>query len=88
MDDIRVLQYYEDIITLANRPEDKRQLLAGLADISEPSALKNIIRMMDDTEVEYEAFLAIMKIASADNFTSKEIALVLLESAAVPVISL
>ena len=78
IEDLRALQYYAEIVPLAHRAEEKRQILAGLSDLSDPKALTYIVTLMKDKEIENEAFLAAMKIAISEKMTSKDMAFALL----------
>ncbi len=59
------VQAYQDAIELAERPDEKRQALGGLANVSSTGALKVAASYLDNADVKQEAFLAYEKIAES-----------------------
>jgi len=85
MGDQRALLYYQDILKVAARPEEKRQILAGLAEIKTVSSLKLISIFLDDPAVNHEAFLAALTVSSIEpdkkqHLSREEIVISLVES--------
>jgi hypothetical protein len=52
-----------EALKLANRAEDKRQIIAVLAESRDPAALPLIAPLLDDTNLVEEACVAALKIA-------------------------
>jgi len=59
------VQLLKSACDIAKRPEDKRRVLSGLAEVSDPGALKLVAVLLEDTEVQKEAAQAAIKIAEA-----------------------
>jgi len=69
----------------AERAEEKRQILAGLAKVETASSLKLILAQLNDEQINYEAFLSALQIAKIDddqneNLQPQEIAQTLINS--------
>ncbi|MFO8012944.1 MAG: HEAT repeat domain-containing protein [Phycisphaerae bacterium] len=60
-----VLQPYKDLMALSERPEDKKLVLAGLADVPHPEALRMAVDSLDNKAVQGEAAMAAVKIGEA-----------------------
>lgn len=56
---------YKDAIGVSERPDEKRQALAGLAEIGSVDSLKIAQDLLDDADVKSEAYLAYERIAEA-----------------------
>ena len=61
----RRLAALRDLYESASRPDQKRLVLAGLADIPDPDALRLVETALADNDVQAEASLAAIKIATA-----------------------
>jgi len=59
------MKAYKDLMAAADRPEDKKLVLGGLAGVSHPDALQMAIACLDDEAVRAEAALATLKIGQA-----------------------
>jgi len=59
------LRAYRDLMALSQRPEDKKLVLAGLADVAHPDALRMAIDCLDEKAVRAEAATAAIKIGEA-----------------------
>jgi HEAT repeat protein len=59
------LQAYSQAMDLAGRPDEKRLVLAGLADVPGVDALRMAEAYLDNAELKREAFLAYEKIAES-----------------------
>jgi len=60
-----VLRAYKDLMALSDRPEDKKLVLAGLADVPHPEALQMAVDCLDNQAVRGEAAVAAVKIGEA-----------------------
>jgi len=85
MGDQRALSYYKEIMNVVARPEERRQILAGLAEIRTASSLTLISSFLHDPEINQEAFLAALKVSSksegeVDYLRREEIVISLIES--------
>ena len=58
------LTIHEELMKAAQRPEDRKLVLAGLADVADPAALKMVEPCLEDPEIKVEAERAMLKIAS------------------------
>lgn len=58
-------QAYKEAIAMAERPDEKRQALAGLADVSGVASLKIVEPFLDDPDVKREAYVAYERIAES-----------------------
>lgn len=56
------VQIYRDALGLAQRPDEKRLILAGLADVSDPNALKLVSSYLTNNDLKEEAAAAAVKI--------------------------
>jgi len=63
--DEQKVQGYADALSLAKRPDEKRLVIAGLADMATPAALKLLAPMLDDSTLQAEAAVAAVKMARA-----------------------
>jgi len=59
------LAAYKDLMALSERPEDKKLILAGLADVPHPEALAMAVDCLDRQGVRGEAAVAVLKIGRA-----------------------
>jgi len=59
------LQAYRDLLALSARPEDKKRVLAGLAEVPHPQALRMAVDCLDEKAVRAEAAVAAVKIGQA-----------------------
>ena len=59
------IQALKDAIAMAERPDEKRQALGGLAGIGSVDSLKVVEPFLDDADVKNEAYLAYERIAEA-----------------------
>ena len=59
------MKAYKDLMAAADRPEDKKLILGGLAGVSHPDALRMATACLDDEAVRAEAALATLKIGQA-----------------------
>ncbi|MEA3367393.1 MAG: hypothetical protein U9R68_04695, partial [Planctomycetota bacterium] len=66
------LRAYRDLMALAKRPEDKKLVLAGLADVAHPDALRMATDCLDEKAVRAEAAMAALKIGEAVMGTAPE----------------
>ncbi len=85
MGEQRALLYYKEIMNAAARPEEKRQVLAGLAEIRTVSSLRLITSVLDDSNVNHEAFFAALTVSSQaeeknTHLSRDEIVIALVES--------
>ncbi len=85
MGEQRALLYYKEIMNAATRPEEKRQVLAGLAEIKTVSSLRLITSVLDDSNINHEAFLAALAVSSQpeekiEHLSRDEIVIALVES--------
>ncbi len=85
MGEQRALLYYKEIMNAAARPEEKRQVLAGLAEIKTVSSLRLITSVLDDSNINHEAFLAALAVSSQteekiEHLSRDEIVIALVES--------
>jgi HEAT repeat protein len=64
MGEQRALSYFQEIMNAATRPEEKRLILAGLAEIKTTSSLRLISSVLDDSDINHEAFLAALMVSS------------------------
>jgi len=85
MGEQRALLYYKEIMNAAARPEEKRQVLAGLAEIKTVSSLRLITSVLDDSHINHEAFLAALAVSSQteekiEHLSRDEIVIALVES--------
>jgi hypothetical protein len=67
------------------RPEERRQVLAGLAEIKTLSSLRLISSVLNDPHINHESFLAVLSVSSLDgesnqNLSREEIIIALVES--------
>jgi hypothetical protein len=60
-----ILQRYEDAMAIAKRVEDKKLVLAGIASVRHPDALKVLERYQADPALKAEADAAIQKVKDA-----------------------
>ncbi len=60
-----VIQPYKDLMAMSERPEDKKLVLAGLADVAHPEALQMAVDSLDNKAVRGEAAMAAVKIGEA-----------------------
>jgi HEAT repeat protein len=61
----RKVQAFRSAMELAKRPEEQRLVLAGLADLAHPDALKMVEGCLGDDGLKREAFIAYEKIAES-----------------------
>lgn len=61
----QTVKSYRELMTAAKRPDDKRLILAGLANVASPAALKVVAPCLDDPETCAEAELATVGIIQA-----------------------
>jgi hypothetical protein len=85
MGEQRALLYYKEIMNASVRPEEKRQVLAGLAEIRTVSSLRLITSVLDDSNVNHEAFFAALAVSSQaeeqnEHLSRDEIVIALVES--------
>ncbi|NQT86344.1 HEAT repeat domain-containing protein, partial [bacterium] len=66
-----ILGRYEGAMALAKRVEDKRLVLAGIASVRHPDAIKALARYQADPALKAEAGLAIQKVKDAMKAPSK-----------------
>jgi len=60
-----VLRAYQDLMAVSTRPEDKKLVLAGLAEAPHPQALRMAVEWLDEKAVRAEAAMAANKIGQA-----------------------
>ncbi|NOY58538.1 MAG: DUF1080 domain-containing protein [Calditrichaeota bacterium] len=77
--------YCRQLMQAADRPEEKRMVLAGLSNIKSPQSLRYVARLTQDKSIAYEAAFAAAKIASADtkseeNLSADQVALAFIEA--------
>jgi HEAT repeat protein len=85
MGEQRALLYYKEMMNMVTRPEEKLQILAGLAEIRTVSSLTLISSFLHDPEINQESFLAALKVSSksegqVDYLSREEIVISLIES--------
>lgn len=61
---IEKIDIYNKILAIANRPEEKKLALSGLAEIKRKEALRSLMQHMSDDSLSLEASLASISIAS------------------------
>jgi hypothetical protein len=61
----RRIEAYQTALTLASRPDEKRLVLTGLAEVARPDALKLVEPCLEDPALQREAFVAYEKIAES-----------------------
>jgi len=59
------VQAFKDAMAMAERPDEKRQALGGLAEIGSIESLRIVQPFLDDADVKREAYLAYERIAEA-----------------------
>jgi HEAT repeat protein len=59
----KTLEIYSQLLSDARGPDEKKLVLSGLANVSDPKALQLVHRCLDDEAVKAEAALAVVKIA-------------------------
>ncbi|NIA28281.1 MAG: DUF1080 domain-containing protein [Actinobacteria bacterium] len=77
--------YCRQLMQAADRPEEKRMVLAGLSNIKSPQSLRYVARLTQDKSIAYEAAFAAAKIASTDtkseeNLSADQVALAFIEA--------
>ncbi len=77
--------YCHQLMQAAERPEEKRLVLAGLANIKSLQALRYVAQLTNDKAIAYEAAFAAAKIASPDerseeNLSADQVALAFIEA--------
>jgi len=65
MPSAKTMESYRDLMAMADRPEDKKLVLAGLADVAHPKALEMAVEQLANAPVRNEAALAVLKIGTA-----------------------
>ena len=83
----RAFFYCRQLMSAAERPQEKRQILAVLATIKTPQALRFAAKFLDDDALNYDAAFAAVKIAgfdekSAENLKPEQVALAFIEARA------
>jgi len=63
--DEATLKAYSDLMAQAKRPEEKKLVLGGLANLNHPAALAMAESCLDDAAVRAEASLAVLQVARA-----------------------
>ncbi len=58
-----IVQGYTEALKLAAQADEKRQVLAGLANLKSPEALNLALTLLPDAELQNEAAMALLKIA-------------------------
>jgi HEAT repeat protein len=71
----------KQILTMAQRVEEKRLVLAGLANLPDPAALKLVVPFLEDTAVQAEAVRAVTQMAGAMAASHPELASTALKKA-------
>jgi len=71
MGDQRAVQYYGKLMESNLRPEEKRQVLSGLADVKTTSSLELIASLLNDPIVSKEANLAVVSFYQDEELTSQ-----------------
>jgi HEAT repeat protein len=61
------LAIYENAMSAATRPEEKKLILGGLAKLGTPDALGLVAGYLSDSEINFEAALAALEISSSKN---------------------
>jgi HEAT repeat protein len=64
--DLRQLQYLQQIMTVCDRPEEKRMVLAQVGNSKSVSAIKYAAGFCSDPAIGYEAAMAVVSIAAPD----------------------
>jgi HEAT repeat protein len=59
----KTLEIYSQLLSDARGPDEKKLVLSGLANVSDPKALQLVCGCLDDEAVKAEAALAVVKIA-------------------------
>jgi HEAT repeat protein len=59
----KTLEIYSQLLSDARGPDEKKLVLSGLANVSDPKALQLVHKCLDDETVKVEAALAVVKIA-------------------------
>jgi len=83
--DYSTLEHYSKLMESAARPDEKRQILAGLAEIETPSSFKLVLEQLKNKDINYEAFLSALQIAKFDrdkkeNLKPEETALLVIDA--------
>ncbi|MCB0283335.1 MAG: DUF1080 domain-containing protein [Calditrichaeota bacterium] len=61
-----LVSYCDLLLKASERPEEKRLVMSVLTGLKNKSALNLILKNLDDPDVEYEAFLALLKWAESE----------------------
>ena len=76
-----MIKLYDDSMSAARRPADKKMVLAGLANVANLAALRMVERYRTDPELSAEAIAASVKIATAIGGSHRKAAVTALEQA-------
>lgn len=87
MGEQRALELYQQLMQAAERAEEKRNILASLAQVKTKPAIKYAAQFLDNESLNYEAALAITQMANPNDevqeaLTSEQVALALIEAGA------
>ncbi len=66
------LQHYEQLVETTRTDDERRLILAGLADVSAPEAIPLVIALLEDADVQAEADMALQRIEDATGMTAEE----------------
>ena len=61
----KTVETYRDMLSRTQRDDDRKALLSGLANVADPAAIKLVEPLLTDAQVQAEAEVALLKIASA-----------------------
>ena len=74
------LKLYDDALQVARRPDEKRLILAGIATVADPAALKKVEPFLTNADLSGEAAMATARIAAGISGTSRDAAKAALEN--------
>lgn len=57
------VQRYQTVMSLAPRPQEKRMVLGGLANLNSPEALQAVVQYLDDEDLQSDAAMAVVNYA-------------------------
>ena len=73
MDVATTLSIYEQLINAANNADERKVILAGLAEVNSPDAIPLVLAMIEDESIMAEADMAMKRIGDATGMSEAEI---------------
>ena len=67
------LEVYGQLVAAAKNAEERKQILAGLADVNSPDAIPLVLALLEDESVKSEADMALKSIGDAAGLTEADI---------------